>query len=108
MSAVIDTLPLTEARLTKELANPMLRIFVASIGLVGYVLARSMTVAVEFPPVLFWGVILGAGGSVVLTIVYFLRSKKYEMSAVARFLGIVAVVTFAIVFGLTWLLSAPR
>lgn len=107
MSAVVDTLPLTEARLTKELANPMLRIFVASIGLVGYVLARSLTVTVEYPPLMFWGVIIGATGTVVLTIAYFLRSKKYAMSTVARFLVTVALVTFAIVFGLTWLLSRP-
>lgn len=94
-----------EASLTKEFVNPIVRFLVASIGLVAYVLARTITRATDFPAPILWILVVGAVGSVIMTFMYMTRQKKYEFVQVLRFTLIVSVLAFGVVFGITWLLS---
>lgn len=91
--------------MTKELVNPIVRFLVISIGLVAYVLARTVTMATVFPPAILWVLVVGALGSAIMTFIYLKKQKKYEMFEVVRFTLIVGVIAFAVVFAITWLLS---
>lgn len=84
----------------------MVRFFVVSIGLLAYVLARTFTQTTEFPPYIFWAIGAMAVANTVLVVVGLVRSKKYELMSVLNFSFIVGAISFAVVFGITWVISS--
>lgn len=90
--------------LRKELTNPTLRFWIIMAGLLAFVLGRTVSGGLEYPPGMIWVIGVGALGTGVLAVVGMARQGKDVLPSV----GLAALtggVMFAVIFGLTWLLS---
>lgn len=92
--------------MSSELLNPISRFLVVTVGLTAYVVARTLTGATDFPPYMLWVLIVGSVGGIGLTIYYLISRRDRQPGQSVIFSLIVSAVSFAIVFGITWLLSA--
>lgn len=89
-----------------ELRGPIIRFLVVTVGLTAYVVARVLTGTTAFPPSVVWVLAIGSAGGLVLTLIYLIRHQKHEPGPSVLFSLIVSAVSFAVVFGITWLISA--
>ncbi len=87
-----------------ELKNPVLRFWIIMAGILALILGRTVSGALIYPPVVIWVIGVGALGTGALAVIVMVRKGNELLSSV----GLAAAsggLVFAVIFGVTWLLS---
>ncbi len=93
-------------RLLAQISGSVARFFVIAAALLAYLAARMIRAGATYPLLLLAGLGVAAAGSVALVVLDArTREQNIGMALLATFLAGAAV--FALVFGVTWLLSNP-
>jgi hypothetical protein len=87
-----------------ELKNPVLRFWIIMAGVLALILGRTISGALIYPPVVIWVIGVGALGTGALAVVVMVR-KGNELLPSAGLAAASGGLAFAVIFGLTWLLS---
>lgn len=91
--------------MSKYITHPVVVFWIIASGLVAYVLGRALPRAIPFPRTAIIVLTIGALGTAVLSVLS-LRETEEPIGTILAFVVLTGAVAFAIVFGVTWLLSA--
>jgi hypothetical protein len=85
----------------KERTSPVMRFWVVMASVLAFILGRTVSGTLVYPPIVIGAVALGAG---VLAVVGMVR-KGQELLPSAGLTALTGGIMFAAIFGLMWLLS---